>query len=1380
MLKRIFAFLTALTMIIPLGIWVYAGENTDGNATLNYGVTAVPVPDKVVIDGEFDEWDWSGRIQMYKDYEYKDIYYSEMAAMWDSEALYLGFKFTDDDPMICTYDPMIEPGWTWRGDAVQLRFETDRKRGWFTLAPYTPRDIGSLFIDYPNDGDQVGYATEPGGTLLNVITTESGAHKTMQLDAEIKYKKWEEGGGYNIEIKFPWDMLYMNPKVVAAGTVLKMGIECYWGDVTGTSNNEYFLYENAQAGKKPGGFRADATWGNLTLSPVGNLTPREYIHDKVNAENGTIHIQARVPKQAKKFSLRIEDNYGEIISQQIAEVSVSEDNIIGEDGDYYIVDTTWNGKDLMGNMVAPGEYTVTGIWHEGIVPYFDTTAYNPGNPPWTDSKGTGGWASDHVAQKSITSVGENVFIGSLYCESGNGIIKVDGNGSMQWSLKRSGEILASNDKYLYSLPGSDFYRNITTSGNTYLLRINQETGKFTPFVSSAGETRSLEYNLDEILDIQQGVMPEIGGMTANNDYVVMSVKSHNERIQAGFANFGEFILVIDAETGDVLKKIPLSNVETVAFADNGLLYAVVGDHISEINVTTGKIKELPIKEKSGESFGAIDVDRDGNILLYEGLDRQIKAYDLNGKIVYTIGKKGGRALEGKWDPDGLTHRVTAITVDSLNRVWVVENWNYPRRISCWDKNGLVDDFIGSPGYMAAGGALHDDDPERCWVGPNEMVLNREDMSYEMVAVNYVPDISKGQAFPLSATSNQKIQHFRADAGGVEREFIFDGSGDPTVLYTEVEEGKYQPCFAMGLVGGILLYDDYDIYVDEPESNLYMPKTGMRISDYLKDFAALPKSTQFIWNDYNYDGAISADECEFYNEDSKNSYSKTLHSLTESGWGNIMTSDMEFIVSGGGERGGTSDTRGFKISPAYFTEDGIPRYTKSSFQMLDTENSLFQFENVLLDDGKIVSIRTEGGIARQQYKNGIKAVDSETGKDLWWYPNLWPGVHGSQQAAVQVQGEVLGPIKLMGVVDSGSDTQTMIIRGNMGNDFLLTTDGYYVQTLFRDGRIPQLKFPDNKLDARDLDMSKFTENGEPFSGTAVRHSDGKVRILVSTAGAVLIIVRVEGLDSIKYLDPFKITVTKAMIDEADAYNKADHTEAVVIGGESETDDSITITKAPEGIVIDGDMIDWSGNKDVTVYKDGVEEEAYVSLCYDDKYLYAAFNVVDKTPMKNTGEDSVRLFKTGDACDINLSPSRNSGAAVDGDLRVVMSVMDGEGVAVLMKQVSSAIKKPQSYTSPVMTLPFDYVAIMEDAEVAIGKDEQNGSYVLEAKLPLSSLGLNIKAGDSITGDVGIIVSDESGTYNKARVYYYNKHTGLVSDMPSEARLYPEEWGKVTFGE
>ena len=86
-------------------------------------------------------------------------------------------------------------------------------------------------------------------------------------------------------------------------------------------------------------------------------------------------------------------------------------------------------------------------------------------------------------------------------------------------------------------------------------------------------------------------------------------------------------------------------------------------------------------------------------------------------------------------------------------------------------------------------------------------------------------------------------------------------------------------------------------------------------------------------------------------------------------------------------------------------------------------------------------------------------------------------------------------------------------------------------------------------------------------------------------------------------------------------------------------------------------------------------------------------------------------------------------------------------------------------------------MEDVsdKVEFGEDK-NGSY--EIAVPLSVLGLEPKPGIRIKGDIGILRGN--GKQTTQRVYWTNKATAIVSDVPSEAELTPKLWGTWEFGQ
>lgn len=200
--------------------------------------------------------------------------------------------------------------------------------------------------------------------------------------------------------------------------------------------------------------------------------------------------------------------------------------------------------------------------------------------------------------------------------------------------------------------------------------------------------------------------------------------------------------------------------------------------------------------------------------------------------------------------------------------------------------------------------------------------------------------------------------------------------------------------------------------------------------------------------------------------------------------------------------------------------------------------------------------------------------------------------------------------------------------------------------------------------------------------------------------------------------------------------------------------------------------------MSMARDGGKQSGNAKLAYDAKHLYLFFDVKDPTPWLNQGKEFTRLFKTGDAIDVQLSPSANDRREpVEGDLRIVIAQLDGKAQAVLMmpkaKKVSNTHK--QLYTSPVMTHPMDKVMILSDATIHVSKSP--AGYQVEAAIPLKAMNLQLKSGSKLRGDVGFISSDATGRINNARTYWSNKQTNLISDLPSEAWLYPQQWGSLT---
>ena len=75
-----------------------------------------------------------------------------------------------------------------------------------------------------------------------------------------------------------------------------------------------------------------------------------------------------------------------------------------------------------------------------------------------------------------------------------------------------------------------------------------------------------------------------------------------------------------------------------------------------------------------------------------------------------------------------------------------------------------------------------------------------------------------------------------------------------------------------------------------------------------------------------------------------------------------------------------------------------------------------------------------------------------GRLLWRYPNRWSGVHGSHHAPLPSPGELQGVLFFTGVAPLDDTADVMLMNGNHGRAFVMTTDGLYLDEVFPDCRM----------------------------------------------------------------------------------------------------------------------------------------------------------------------------------------------------------------------------------------------------------------------------------------------------------------------------------------
>ena len=284
------------------------------------------------------------------------------------------------------------------------------------------------------------------------------------------------------------------------------------------------------------------------------------------------------------------------------------------------------------------------------------------------------------------------------------------------------------------------------------------------------------------------------------------------------------------------------------------------------------------------------------------------------------------------------------------------------------------------------------------------------------------------------------------------------------------------------------------------------------------------------------------------------------------------------------------------------------------------------------------------------------------------------------------------------------------------------------------------------------------------------------------------VEVIGLDGFRrFSGTFTVTpedLEKARAWELEQQNKRVYEKANVI-------DCFRRQAEPR---IDGSTDDWDEQPSAEL-----AEGASFRVNYDDSYLYLCYEVKDLGPMKNSGQQWDRLFKTGASVDlqIGLDPTADGArkAAARGGFRLLMTMINesagpgkgdrgrshaAEPMAVIYRPVvpGTPDDKVWHVVSPVNRAAFDDVRVFPVARMAC-RGGQN-SYVFEAAIPLKAIGLKIKPDLRLKIDWGVLVSGKDGNEVLRRIYWSNKATSIVSDAPSEAVLHPDLWGNIRFHE
>jgi len=163
--------------------------------------------------------------------------------------------------------------------------------------------------------------------------------------------------------------------------------------------------------------------------------------------------------------------------------------------------------------------------------------------------------------------------------------------------------------------------------------------------------------------------------------------------------------------------------------------------------------------------------------------------------------------------------------------------------------------------------------------------------------------------------------------------------------------------------------------------------------------------------------------------------------------------------------------------------------------------------------------------------------------------------------------------------------------------------------------------------------------------------------------------------------------------------------------------------------------------------------------------------DKSPLVNKGTDWTLLFKTGDACDLQLeSPGQ-------GKCRYLITVYEGQPVVIryVYAENSKDLEmnaKGAMFESPVGKI---YVPVVERLPIEPRVERGDSWYTVDLTIPWQVLG--VKRSGKVPVELGVLRSDTTGTRTIQRDYWHSGLSGMVQDIPTEVKP-TDNWGELVF--
>ncbi|MDE3274845.1 MAG: hypothetical protein PUJ80_02335 [Verrucomicrobiota bacterium] len=1001
--------------------------------------TAVPVKDgrPPVIDGKLDDWDLSGGVSVWIADELADRQHCRASFMYDDDNFYVAARLALMDHELRNDCRPFDK--YWYGDNICLRYCTDRSLPFplpnkFTSkggpAPLYARNrkVGSvtLWRDTRNGNDWMlvlpganfdcGTVTNPVGSAVKVIG---------------------RGREATIEARIPWRSLGVedgrNP--FRPGEMMTAELDVHWHP--GTDGYSAAAIYRVDPGTFA--FRRLENWGRILFSPTGNLRPGKSVFDiaaeavgkaRAKQSEGATEIAFEIPKRGR-VSVLIRDGKGGVLKELMG----------GEAHAPGIVRAYWDGRDAYGHPCAVGKaYRWEAYMNDGISAEWFGTVGTEGDPPYETPDGKGGWGADHGPAIAAAADETGRYFIWYTNESGCGLVKTDFDGKVVW---RSAPFVCGGF--------GDFTCGVAVGGSLYVVfdglgrnksknvaRIDAATGDFMPF--DGVNTINLGFSQD-VVELQPGCCLGPFKMTT------AGIATDGERLFVSDFTGGR-IAIHDRVTGRRLGEWPCPGVRGLSWREGCLYAATIAGRIVRLDGKTG-LCETYISDNLSAPYG-LAFDSKGNLHVTDwGQSHQLKTFSPNGRLIRTLGQKGGRGFLGAYDS---------------------KSFSFPASLACDKTDTLIVPEMASPKVFSLISAATGETLRRMF-------------GYTAYSPSNLPDCDDPLLQYYSISGPESFARARIpDAGGIGRP---DASWD----FRNAGIGEFDCVFDTMTMGEVVRASNGWKYLVPDgeggmptETNARHPRTICRIDgDQMVPVVSFalaepdpdPRTKTNalrVWTDGNGDGRIQENEVRVLDRISGRRFTWAVHSgsLQMDAHGHVYLTTMQNCL--------------IEIPASGFDDGGVPKLDVSAARIAVPEiipglaymfcswrsgavgwrrDSQGNFYSVVFYPRTYAS---EG--LTQKMKTGMGHTSRFTTVEFVKYaPDgrvLWKT--GRKATSAPKHGEIMHPWCMAGLI--GDDY--VVMASEWGPFWLYTHDGFYAGQLFDSPGLPGRGIP-------------YRFGGEDFSG-----------------------------------------------------------------------------------------------------------------------------------------------------------------------------------------------------------------------------------------------------------------------------------------------------------